>query len=339
MKIPFQSKHGKPMQGRWCLPPMLLALCGLFVSGSVRAHADMVYVSFGGNSNTIGTFDSAQAGGDSTFGTFPSTNLANATGIAFDTAGYLYVANANNGTITKFDPAGNASQFASGVSLSAPSGLAFDQFGYLYVSNDNGQIVKISPAGTGTVFATITGKPAGLAFDSLGNLYVADSLNSQIIQISSTGNKNLFADNNGFTTLNKPMGLTFDARGDLYVANWDSSLNTIEKFSSTGVALGVFASQGLGNPTGLAFDSSGNLFVANYQHTGPLDHGYSTIVQFSSTGALVKTFYDSTYGPSDGLHDANFIAIRSAPEPSTWVLVSIGITCLSRRPSRAFRKP
>ena len=328
-----------------------LIVLGLVSLGMLTAQADTVYVSFSGNSNTIGTFNSNQGPGDSVFGTYPNANLNYANGIAFDTTGKLYVANSNNGTITRFDSQHNASPFASGVTLFSPSALAFDQNGNLYVSNSNGTIKKITPSGVGTTFATITGIPTGLAFDTKGNLYVADYINSQIVKITPAGDKTLFADNGGYTTLNRPVGLAFDAQGNLYAANSDSSLNTVRKFTSIGDDLGVFASAGLANPNGLAFDSNGNLFVANFHHTQVgaqyEGSGYSTIVEFSSAGGLVNTFYDSTYGPSNGLHDAGYIAITNnagqpliqpTPEPSTGLLLAMGAACLGLRPSRSRRK-
>ena len=65
----------------------------------------------------------------------------------------------------------------------------------------------------------------------------------------------------------------------LYVANVGD--NTIEKFSSSGADLGVFASTFLNCPQALAFDSHGNLYVANFDNT---------IKKFSSSGADLGVF-------------------------------------------------
>jgi sugar lactone lactonase YvrE len=48
-----------------------------------------------------------------------------------------------------------------------------------------------------------------------------------------------------------PSGLAFDSAGNLYAANYFNS--TIEKFSSTGTDLGVFANSGLAQPDNIAF--------------------------------------------------------------------------------------
>jgi DNA-binding beta-propeller fold protein YncE len=46
---------------------------------------------------------------------FTNAGLNQPQGLAFDSAGNLYVANSGNDTIMKFDPAGNGSVFASGL--------------------------------------------------------------------------------------------------------------------------------------------------------------------------------------------------------------------------------
>ncbi len=56
-------------------------------------------------------------------------------GLAFDSSGSLYVANAGNNTIEKFDPSGAGLLFSSTNALFEPEGLAFDSGGNLYVAN------------------------------------------------------------------------------------------------------------------------------------------------------------------------------------------------------------
>lgn len=308
----------------------LLISIGLASSGLITAaaRADNVYVSFDSNNDTIEKFDSGAGNAD--LGAFATSDLATANGIAFDSHGNLYVANSGGNSITKFDPQGNATRFASG--LNAPAGLAFDGYGNLYVANNgDSTIVKITPDGTASVFASAgLSKPTGLAFDQSGNLYVANSGGSTIEKIDADGNPTLFASPDaGYTTLNTPMGLAFDATGNLYVANFMG--NNIEEFSADGTALGSFASEGLDNPHGLAFDSSGNLFVANYHHTGDEGSGYSTIEEFTSTGTLVNTFHDR----NGNLRDASFVAVTNSagvplplvqpiPEPRARAFLALG---------------
>ena len=75
------------------------------------------------------------------------------TGLAFDTSGNLYISSWNSGTITKLDPDGNSSIFASGCGYA--DGLAFDCSGNLYVAGGaNDTIIKIDPNGNQSVLAS-----------------------------------------------------------------------------------------------------------------------------------------------------------------------------------------
>ena len=70
-------------------------------------------------------------------------------GLAFDSAGNLFVTDLVSGNILKFTPNGTRSTFASGV---GGVGLAFDSAGNLFV--DNSTIYKFTPDGVRTTFAS-----------------------------------------------------------------------------------------------------------------------------------------------------------------------------------------
>lgn len=126
-------------------------------------RADVVYVA-----NAIGGAVDAinSAGVSSVFATTPGG--ADAFGLAFDSAGNLYVGDTSE--IFKYTPGGAGSVFANN-GLSDPAGFAFDRAGNLYVANTgNNTIEKFTPGGGGNVFArTGLNAPTGLAFDSAGN--------------------------------------------------------------------------------------------------------------------------------------------------------------------------
>ena len=87
---------------------------------------------------------------------FVSTGMPAAQGLAFDSAGSLYVSYAfPAGNIGKFSPTGTGlGIFASG--MVNPNGMAFDSAGNLYTANFEfgGYIEKLTPGGAGSVFTT-----------------------------------------------------------------------------------------------------------------------------------------------------------------------------------------
>jgi hypothetical protein len=99
-----------------------------------------------------------------------ANGLTSPDGLAFDSAGNLFVSSSDFNTIRKFTPGGAGSLFASG--LSGPIGLAFDSAGNLYSANlgpydgqnfKNGYIEKFTPSGTGSTFASDPGDGSVLA--------------------------------------------------------------------------------------------------------------------------------------------------------------------------------
>lgn len=123
--------------------------------------------------------------------------LGNVAGLAFDSAGNLYMSDYNNGTVSVLSSTGGTI-FGQTVAtdtvtilvsgLDQPAGLAFDPAGNLYIDSESG--LSVLPASSGTIFDTpvtadvLTGLTGALgtapsksqfvAFDSAGNLYLTD---------------------------------------------------------------------------------------------------------------------------------------------------------------------
>ena len=121
-----------------------------------------------------------------------SMNVLDPKGLAFDTAGNLFVAN-SGGFIEKFDRQGNGIKFAT---LNQPIGLAFDSAGNLYASlYSTSKIVKYDALGNPAVTNSLAlhPYPYGIAMDTAGNLYVAGISDSSIEKRDPQGNITVFA--------------------------------------------------------------------------------------------------------------------------------------------------
>ena len=157
-------------------------------------------------------------------------------GIAVDSAGTVFVADAGNSTIREITPAGVVTTLAGTAGISGstdgtggaasffdPAGLAVDTSGNLYVADlFNNTIRKVTPGGTvstlagtavtqgsadGTGAAARFNRPQDVATDGNGNVYVADSPNKTVRKIDPSGVVTTVvgvAGQSGFTAGNLP---------------------------------------------------------------------------------------------------------------------------------------
>jgi hypothetical protein len=142
--------------------------------------------------------------------------MMNATGLAFDRQGLLYVSSRQDGVVYQVTPNGNATTFVEGMGVA--TGLAFDLEGSLYVGDRQGTVFKISPNRQIFVFATLEPSIAAyhLAFGTDGYLYLTGPTTSSydcVYRVSNTGEVEVF-----YRGLGRPQGLAFDDQGRLYVA-------------------------------------------------------------------------------------------------------------------------
>src|SRR5207248_760238 len=118
-----------------------------------------------------------------------------------------------------------------------------------------------------------------------------------LLRAAATGLASIFISATAHAGLYSPAG----PNANLYVSNYNG--DTIEKYSSTGIDLGMFANTGLNNPTGLAFDSAGNLYAAN-RDTNRIEKFSPTGSVFANTG--LNQPYGLAFDSTGNLYAANF---------------------------------
>src|SRR5450755_944567 len=143
-------------------------------------------------------------------------DIMNATSIAFDRQGQMYVSSRNDGAVYRVAPNGTMTTFAEGMGVA--TGIAFDREQSLYVGDRQGTIFKIARDQQMFVFATLEPSVSSyhLAFSPKGDLFVTGPTTSSfdsVHKIDPHGTVTTF-----FKGLGRPQGLAFDAAGNLYVA-------------------------------------------------------------------------------------------------------------------------
>ena len=226
--------------------------------------------------------------------------------VAVDGAGNVYIADAQNNVIRKIDTDLNISTFAGnfglgggffgdgGLATSArlnqPNGVALDSAGNLYIADSqNSRVRKVDLAG---IITTVAGNgtagylgdggpatnarlnvPGGVRVDSSGNLYIADTGNSVIRKVDTTGKITTVAGNfamghgysgdNGPATsaqLAFPIYVSVDAAGELLIS--DDGNHVTRLVSPTGTISTYRTPAAF--PGNLVVDLDGNLAMIDY---------------------------------------------------------------------------
>ena len=219
-------------------------------------------------------------------------------GMAVDSSGNLYIADAGNSRVRKVTPAGVISTVAligTGVFC-----LAADTKGNLFATGAQ-NVMKIDSSGNVTAYAGtgVAGfggdggpataaqfyNPYGLRVDSNGNVYVADTSNNRVRMINPQGVISTVAGSatGGFlgdggqankAELFQPADVALDAQGNLYISD---ALNGRIRIVAPGGIINTYAGGG-GSltdgqvvlaelaPDGIAIDANGNLLIAELNY-------------------------------------------------------------------------
>ena len=205
-------------------------------------------------------------------------DVMNATAIAFDRAGQMYVSSRFEGAVYKVAPNGTMSSYAE--SMGVATGIAFDKNENLYVGDRSGTIFKVARDRQIFVFATIEPSVSAyhLAIGPKGDLFVTGPTTSSfdaLYKIDPHGAVSVF-----YRGLGRPQGMAFDREGNLYVAASLSGKRGIVKIAPDGSASLAVAGSGL---VGLAFapGKSAILATTNSVHHLAWDVQGQSLVDFS----------------------------------------------------------
>jgi Putative binding domain, N-terminal/NHL repeat len=215
-----------------------------------------------------------------------------AQGLAVDTAGNVYIADAVHNAIEKWTATSNTlTTLVSG--LNRPYGVAVDSVGNVYFADTYNQAIKEWVAASSNVTTLVSSgliAPQGVAVDGVGNVYIADTLNNAI--------KKWTAANSNVTTLvsaglSHPQGVAVDAAGNVYIA--DSFNQAIKEWTSANNNVTTLASSALYGFLNVAVDGAGNVYIV-------LGHA---IEEWTVANGNVTTLVS-------GLNDATSVAVDSA---------------------------
>jgi sugar lactone lactonase YvrE len=197
-------------------------------------------------------------------------------------------------------------------------GLAVDSAGDLFVAaGGNAHLVqKITPSGTVTTAISGPMYPIGVAVDTAGDLFIGDALNSQVLELTSSGTLSVVVKG-----LNLSAGaggrIAVDSAGDVFVADCGNSRVLEVKPDGSVSTVG----SGLNGVTDVAVDGQGDVFIAD-----TLNH---RLLEVKPDGSQV-TLFSSNYAPPrcvavDGQGDVFFGAAGQAAKLTPGVPVSVTV--------------
>ena len=225
---------------------------------------------------------------------------------------YIYVTDANNSTVTKYDLTGSpvgTQPFISG--LSSPYGIAIDpSFIYVVNNGNNTTVGKYNLFDGTTVNSTLISNeglnyPEGIAIDGT-YIYVTNTISNTVTKYDLTGTQVL---NNGqafiSSGLNTPVGI---AVGGNYIYVTNRSNGNVGQYNlANGTTVNAtLISSGLSNPTGIAIDAT-YIYVTN-----SLFGSNSTFNRYLLDGTEATTLISSGLSNPTGIAiDATYIYVTN----------------------------
>jgi hypothetical protein len=271
----------------------------------VKATGDIITVAGNGKAGYSGN------GGPAT-----DAELNFPNGIAFDSAGNMFIEEGGNNVIREVVKA------TGDITTAAGNGTA----GY---GGDGGPAIEAE-----------LNSPRGIAIDSAGNLFIADTLNNRIrevvkatgniITVAGNGTAGLSGDNGpaADAEVDDPTDVALDSAGDLFLTDY-AKIREVVKATADIVTIagnGTFGYSGDGGPAtaaefganGVAVDAQGDLYIADYENSVVRE-----VVK--ATGDIITVAGNGTvgYGGDGGLATAaELTALRVAVDSAGDVFVA-----------------
>ena len=210
------------------------------------------------------------------------------TGLAFDTAGRMYVSDQGNHRVQVFAFVSGSPVYSTTIGVTGTSGDDNDHFNgpgqividgsdRLYVADQSNHRVQRCTYSTDWACETFHGTgssgngddelsyPYGLGIDTSDNIYIADLVNGRVKKCTVAGSCSVFASGMAW-----PSDVAVDSSDRVYVNDWIDC--TIRQYSSGGSFLSFFAgvsgvpyltdNNHYNAPYGVAVDNSGNIYVS-----------------------------------------------------------------------------
>ena len=211
--------------------------------------------------------------------TLVTTGLSYPKGVAVSASGEVYITDAINNAVYKWQPSTNQLIPLIVSGLAGPENSALDSSGNLFIGDFRNNVVKKWTAATNqltTIISSGLNLPSGVALDTSGNLYIADTFNNQIKEWNPSTQQITTLVSSG---LNVPKGVAVDILGNVYIA--DGSNNAVEVWDATTHNVTTLVSTGLHGDEGVAVDGSGNVYIG--------DGGNHAIKKWSASTQQVTT--------------------------------------------------
>jgi streptogramin lyase len=192
--------------------------------------------------------------------TIPVSTGGASEGVAFDSAGDLFVSSYTAHMVTEFKPPLTSSSTAAATitnGLSGPEGVAFDPNGNLWVCDASASdILEYAPPFTAAPVLTLgvgtLVDPQTAEFDAKGDLFIADDGSRSVYEYTPPFSG---ASSPAVTlSLSDPQALAIDPSGNLWVS--DRGTNAVYEYKppfSSGMAASLTVTNGVSSPWGLTF--------------------------------------------------------------------------------------